>query len=213
MDVDRIISPSFVVIIDYGTGNVNSVKRVLDRLGVRSVVSASAPDVVDADKIILPGVGHFAKAMSKLREIGLLEALNEAVIVKRTPVLGICLGMELMAMRSEEGDAQGLGWLDAEAVRFEVSDRMRFKVPHMGWNRISLKKSSLLMNGVDDGSEFYFAHSYHLRTNDQKDVLSETRYESDFASSIEKGNIFGVQFHPEKSHDAGARILKNFIEI
>jgi imidazole glycerol-phosphate synthase subunit HisH len=203
-----------IVIVDYHTGNLNSIKRTLDRIGCQSVISSQSKDIIQADKIILPGVGHFAKAMSNLNELGLHDALHEAVLIKQKPVLGICLGMELMGLTSEEGEPQGLQWLDAEAVRFrfEVTTTWH-KVPHMGWNRIQIKKASVLMKGVEDLSEFYFAHSYHLNINNRSDLLTETEYGISFPSSVERNNIFGVQYHPEKSHRAGVQVLKNFIEM
>jgi glutamine amidotransferase len=201
------------VIVDYGTGNLNSVKRSLDRMRVSSIISSDPKDIISAEKIILPGVGHFVKAMSNLKELHLLDTLHEAVLVKQKPILGICLGMELMTKESEEGNAKGLGWLDAKVMRFNVSDKMKYKVPHTGWNRINVKKKSLLMNNISDLSEFYFVHSYHLKINNQTDLLNETQYSYLFPSAIEMGNIFGVQYHPEKSHDAGAQLLKNFIEL
>ena len=210
----NISSSARIVIVDYHTGNLNSIKRTLDRIGCLSVISSQTKDIIQADKIILPGVGHFAKAMANLKELGLHDALNEAVLIKQKPVLGICLGMELMGMTSEEGDPQGLQWLDAEAVRFKFSVTTTwYKVPHMGWNRIQIKKASALMKDVEDLSEFYFAHSYHLKINDRSDLLTETEYGVSFPSSIERQNIFGVQYHPEKSHRAGVQVLKNFIEM
>ncbi len=206
-------SSARIVIIDYRTGNTNSIKRTLGRIGCRSIISSQIEDVIRADKIILPGVGHFARAITNLKELGLLDALNEAVLFKRKPVLGICLGMELMAMTSEEGDTPGLQWLDAVAVRFKTSATARHKVPHMGWNRIQIKKSSRLMKGVEDQAEFYFAHSYHLQVEDPSDVLNETEYCISFPSAVERNNIFGVQYHPEKSHRIGVQVLKNFIEL
>ena len=202
-----------IVIVDYRTGNLNSIKRTLDRVGNGSIVSSQLKDIAEADKIILPGVGHFAKAMAQLKEIGVLDALNEAVLVKQKPVLGICLGMELMAKTSEEGDTPGLQWLDASAVRFECSTSARHKVPHMGWNSIQIKKVSALMKGVQDLSEFYFAHSYHLKINDRSDLMCETEYGVSFPSAVERNNIFGVQYHPEKSHRAGVQVLKNFLDM
>jgi imidazole glycerol-phosphate synthase subunit HisH len=207
-------SPSAkIVIVDYLTGNTNSVKRALDRTGTPSVISSQVEDISQADKLILPGVGHFTKAMANLKELGLLDALNEAVLIKHKAVLGICLGMELMANMSEEGNTPGLQWLKAEAVRFQVSTATPYKVPHMGWNRVQIKKAGALMKGVDDLSEFYFAHSYYLRINDPSDLLTETEYGIPFPSAVERNNIFGVQFHPEKSHRTGVQLLKNFIEI
>ncbi len=151
--------------------------------------------------------------MANLEELRLLDALNEAVLVKRKAVLGICLGMQLMATMSQESDRPGLQWLDAEAVRLKISAADRHKVPHMGWNRIQIKKVSALMKGVENHSEFYFAHSYHLKINDRSDLLTETEYGVSFPSAVERNNIFGVQFHPEKSHRVGVQVLKNFIEL
>lgn len=204
---------SKIVIVDYGTGNLNSVQRSLDRLRVGSIISSCAKDIINADKIILPGVGHFGYAMSNLWELNLVDTLHEAVLVKQKPILGICLGMELMAKKSEEGNASGLGWFDAEIIRFNISDKKRYKTPHMGWNKICIKKNSLLMKNVPELSEFYFVHSYHLKLANQSDILNETKYEIIYPSAIEKDNIFGVQYHPEKSHDAGAQLLKNFVEM
>ena len=192
---------------------MNSIKRTLDRIGSLSIISSQTEDITQADKIIFPGVGHFAKAMANLKELGLQDALNEAVLIKQKPVLGICLGMELMGTTSEEGDPQGLQWLNAETVRFRIPVAARHKVPHMGWNRIKIKKPSALLKGVEDLSEFYFAHSYHLNINDQSDLLTETEYGISFPSAVERNNIFGVQFHPEKSHRTGIQILRNFIEM
>lgn len=182
-------------------------------MGIGSVISSSANDIANASKIILPGVGHFDTAMSKLNSLNLTDVLNEQILVKQKPVLGICLGMELMAQSSEEGDVSGLGWLGAHAVRFDIARGERCKVPHMGWNGITIKKDSRLMQGIDDGAEFYFAHSYHLALDDPDDLLAETEYSIRFPSAIERKNVFGVQYHPEKSHDAGARLLKNFVEM
>jgi glutamine amidotransferase len=206
-------SSARIVIVDYRTGNLNSIKRTLDRIGGWSIISSQLKDILAADKIILPGVGHFAKAMANLKELGLLDALNEAVLIKRKPVLGICLGMELMAITSEEGNTRGLQWLDAGAVRFRISASARHKVPHMGWNTIQIAKASPLMKSVEDQAEFYFAHSYYLTINDQSDLLNETEYGVSFPSAIERNNIFGVQYHPEKSHRAGVQVLKNFIDM
>jgi glutamine amidotransferase len=204
------LSPK-IVIVDYRTGNTNSIKRALDRAGYPSIISSKVKDITEADKLILPGVGHFAKAMANLKE--LQDPLNEAVLIKRKAVLGICLGMELMANKSQESNMPGLEWLEAEAVRFKVSTSARHKVPHMGWNRVQIKKTSALLKGVDDQSEFYFAHSYHLKINDRWDLLSETEYGGPFPSAVERENIFGVQFHPEKSHRIGVQVLKNFVEM
>lgn len=205
--------PPKVAIVDYGTGNLNSVRRSMDILGVSSVVTADRHEISAAEKIILPGVGHFGKAMENLRRLDLVDTLNRLVIEERKPILGICLGMELMAEKSEEGDADGLGWFPAEIVKFRISETRGFKIPHMGWNRVRIKKESALMSNIPETAEFYFVHSYHLKVRDESDVLNETEYEAAFPSAIERDNIFGVQYHPEKSHDAGLRLLENFVGI
>jgi len=151
--------------------------------------------------------------MSNLKELGLTDALNEAVLVKKVPVLGICLGMHLMARHSQEGDCPGLGWFDAGVVRFKVADTNHYKVPHIGWNSIHIKKGSALMQGILPGSELYFVHSYHFQCNDPADILNETLYKYPFTSAVCRDNIFGVQYHPEKSHDAGEVILRNFLRL
>ena len=204
---------SKLVIVDYGMGNLNSVKRILDRMKVNAVVSSEPKEIETSDKLILPGVGHFGKAMSNLRELNLLDTLHEAVLIKKKPILGICLGMQLLTQKSEEGDSEGLGWFDAEVVKFKVSDTLKYKIPHMGWNQIFLKSDSSLMKNIPDLSEFYFVHSYYVKVKNQTDLLNETEYDDVFTSAIEKDNIFGVQYHPEKSHDAGAQLMKNFIEL
>jgi glutamine amidotransferase len=206
-------SSARIVIVDYRMGNSNSIKRTLDRIGSRSSISSQIQDITQADKIILPGVGRFGTAMANIKKLGLLDALNEAVLIKRKAVLGICLGLQLMAMTSEEDDTPGLQWFDAEAVRFKIPMYARHKVPHMGWNRIRIKKQSSLMKGVEELSEFYFAHSYYLEINDRSDLLNETEYSISFPSAVERNNIFGVQYHPEKSHRIGVKVLKNFAEM
>lgn len=202
-----------VVIVDYGTGNLHSVKKCLDRLKVASIVSSERDVIRNCDRILLPGVGHFGRAMSTLSEMNLIDSLYEAVLIRRRPVLGICLGMELMASKGEEGDCAGLGWIHGKVARFGISDRQRFKVPNIGWSRIIRKKESKLLRNIAETAEFYFVHSYCFAVDNPGDVLSETRYEKSFVSAVEHENIFGVQFHPEKSFDAGARLIKNFIDI
>ena len=194
-------------------GNLNSVKKKLDRLKTTVSITSNPRDIVKADKIILLGVGHFAKAMKNIKELDLVDALNEIAIVKKKPVLGICLGMQLMAKDSEEGKTEGLGWLDANVRKMQVDDTLKFKIPHTGWNKIIQSKKSHLMKGIPESSEFYFVHSYYLRSNETSNILNETEYCFKFTSAIEKNNIFGVQYHPEKSHDVGEVLLKNFISL
>jgi len=202
-----------LAIVDYRMGNLNSVKKKLDRLKTTVSITSNLRDIVKADKIILVGVGHFAKAMKNIKELNLLDALNEVAIVKKKPVLGICLGMQLMAKDSEEGKTEGLGWLDANVRKMQVDDTLKFKIPHTGWNKIIQSKKSHLMKGIPESSEFYFVHSYYLKPNETSNTLNETEYCFKFTSAIEKDNIFGVQYHPEKSHDVGEVLLKNFISL
>ena len=202
-----------LTIVDYGMGNLHSVKKTLDRLKTTSSITSNPRDIIKADKIILVGVGHFAKAMKNIKELDLLDALSEVAIIKKKPVLGICLGMQLMAKDSEEGNTEGLGWLDANVRKMQVDDTLKFKIPHTGWNKITQSKKSHLMKGIPESSEFYFVHSYYLRSNETSNILNETEYCFKFTSAIEKDNIFGVQYHPEKSHDVGEVLLKNFISL
>ena len=204
---------SRVAIVDYGMGNLHSVKRKLDRIGVHAKLTSEPGEVLRADKLLLPGVGHFGQAMEHLGTLGLVPALHEAVVVRKTPVLGICLGMQLFARRSEEGDVEGLGWIDADVVRFDVDDTRRFKVPHMGWNGVRIARSSPLLEGVTEQTEFYFVHAYHMVCRDTGDVLCDTDYGYPFTSVVQRENLYGVQFHPEKSHDAGEFLLRNFLYL
>lgn len=202
-----------IAIIDYGMGNLHSVKRKFERIGARVFVTSVPNDLANADKIVLPGVGHFAMAMQNLAKAGMIDALNEAVLKRSKPILGICLGMQLFANSSEEGNVRGLGWIDADVVRFNVKETVRFKVPHMGWNEIAAEKESPLLQGLPPKSEFYFVHSYYFVCHDAADILCQTDYAYPFTSAVSKDNIYGVQFHPEKSHDAGEAMLKNFVNL
>ncbi len=202
-----------IVIVDYGMGNIHSVYKKLVKLGIEVSVSSKGDEILHADKLILPGVGHFGKAMQNLHELNLIEALNESVTFGKKPILGICLGMQLMTDSSEEGDKNGLGWFDGKVVRFNVSDPLTYKIPHMGWNSISIRKNSKLMSNISENSEFYFVHAYHVVMANKADILNETTYDYTFTSAIEKENIFGVQYHPEKSHDIGLQLFKNFVSL
>jgi len=202
-----------VVIIDYGVGNHFSVQKKMIHLGYDVVTTNDADVIEKSDKIILPGVGHFEKAMENLNQLDLIELLNEEVLVKKKPILGICLGMQLMAAYSEEGNVKGLNWIDAEVKKFNVKNQLIYKVPHTGWNQIEVVKESKLLNRIDNYAEFYFVHAYYFNCNNPSDILAQTDYEEKFTSAIESENIYGVQFHPEKSHDVGRQLLKNFIEL
>ena len=202
-----------VAIIDYGMGNLGSVKRKMDRIGARSIITSDAREIINSNKIILPGVGHFAKAVSEIKRRGLWDLISDQVLGEKKQILGICLGMQLMARQSEEGYSEGFGWFDATVVRFKVSDPIRYKVPHMGWNTTKPLKDTPLFEKINPDSEFYYVHSYHILCNSPDDILTETIYDYPFISAIQKGNIFGVQFHPEKSHDAGEVLLRNFVSF
>ncbi|SOD81258.1 imidazole glycerol phosphate synthase subunit HisH [Spirosoma fluviale] len=202
-----------IVIIDYGMGNLRSVQKTFDRLCPNASISSDCRKIAHATKLVLPGVGHFANGVKRLKESGIWEVLNHKVLIDKTPVLGICLGMQLMARSSEEGDTEGLGWFDADVVRFQVRDTLTYKVPHMGWNTAEPTRASPFLAGVPDTAMFYFVHSYHVVCREPRDVLAMTTYDYPFASVIEKSNIVGAQFHPEKSHDWGQKLIENFIRF
>ncbi len=198
-----------IAIIDYNTGNLGSIRNMLKKLGVDSEVTSEPGRIEAADKLILPGVGAFDAGMDNLGRSGLIPLLEERALRGCVPVLGICLGMQLMTRRSAEGQRDGLGWIDAEAVRFETREEAP-KVPHMGWNRVEPTRRSPLTDGLPEEPRFYFVHSYHVLCRREEDVLLTTRYGLTFHSAFQRGNIAGVQFHPEKSHTYGMRLLHNF---
>ena len=200
-----------IVVVDYGMGNLGSVIKSLNRIKAEVIISTSIDDIKNASKIILPGVGHFANGMKRLREYGYLNILNKKVINDSIPILGICLGMQLFAKHSEEGNTKGLGWIDADVKRFKVKDKLKWKIPHMGWNSIKIKKKSPIIDGIYQDELFYFVHSYHMTCSNERDILSTTEYSYEFTSCIQRKNIYGTQFHPEKSHDKGLEILNNFV--
>jgi glutamine amidotransferase len=206
-----------IVIVDYGMGNLRSILTKLQRFDIEAKISADVNDIRAADKLILPGVGHFAAAMDNLSHRGLIPVLNEKVLDMKTPILGICLGHQLFSKWSEEGNVAGLGWIDAKTIRFNFEggagcDGAGLKIPHMGWNTIRIEKPTPILAGIEDGSRYYFVHSYHVNCSDPGDVVAKTTYGRDFVSILQHGNIYGIQFHPEKSHNRGINILKNFAE-
>jgi len=200
------------VIVDFGMGNLRSLQHKLSRIGVDAAISAGPEEVEHADVLFLPGVGHFASGMRNLRERGLLPALHRAVLDRKTPIMGICLGMQLFSLRSEEGGVEGLGWLDAETQKFRFNDNGRWWLPHVGWNTVTPARQSALFAGIQSDQRFYFIHSYHLWCADEADVLTRTWYGYDFISAVQHENIFGTQFHPEKSHRRGIEVVRNFIK-
>lgn len=200
-----------IVIIDYEMGNVGSIDNMLKKIGAKALISGRHEDISRADKLILPGVGSFDEGMKKLQAMDLISLLNEKVLIRKTPTLGICLGMQLFTRRSEEGMLPGLGWFDADTVRFRFEkDAQGLRIPHMGWDEIIPQRASHFLTGLGHQARFYFVHSYHAQCDRKDDVLATTRYGYDFASMIQKDNIVGTQFHPEKSHKFGLRLLQNF---
>jgi imidazole glycerol-phosphate synthase subunit HisH len=202
-----------VVIVDYGMGNLRSINYKLEKFKVNSIISSKKEDIEKADRLILPGVGHFAQGMKNLEAYGLISVLNEKVLDHKTPILGICLGVQLFTKSSEEGFASGLGWIDAETKRFNFTGYPeQWRIPHVGWDTIDLKRPHPVMAAVAPDQTFYFTHSYHLCCNDPQDVVATTRYGYDFVSVVGRGNICGTQFHPEKSHARGFEIVRRFVE-
>ncbi len=202
-----------IVIIDYGIGNLQSVQRAFQRIGADTAISSKPEDLLAAEKIVLPGVGSFVEGMENLRCYGLLPVLKHKVREQGTPFLGICLGFQMLTNRSEEGDAEGLGWIDAETKRFRFEGPGgQYRIPHMGWNDLSARRENPLLNGLSGASCFYFAHSYYVTCHDQSAILATTQYGREFVTVIQKDNIFGTQFHPEKSQANGLSVLKNFVE-
>jgi glutamine amidotransferase len=203
-----------IAIIDYGLGNIQAFANIYKRLNYDILVAHSSEELIKADKIILPGVGAFDWAMKKLNESGMRECLDDLVVVKKKPVLGICVGMQIIAGKSEEGVLEGLGWVDAEVKKFDVNSTVnRIQLPQMGWNDVHPKHTKCLFKNLETGSKFYFLHSYYFLSKNDTDVLATTDYNCVYASSIRHDNIFGVQFHPEKSHQWGIQLLKNFAEL
>lgn len=200
-----------ISIIDYGSGNLGSIQNMFKKIGYDSKIISSPSELNGSSKIILPGVGSFDTGMKNLIDGGWIEILNDLVLVQKIPVLGICLGMQLMCNSSEEGELNGLKWIDAEVKKFNF-ESTQIKIPHMGWNFCDSTKSSLLLDNHDIVRRFYFVHSYYVSCNSIDDILLQTSYGFNFTSAFEKSNIIGMQFHPEKSHKFGISILKKFAE-
>lgn len=203
-----------IVIIDYGLGNLGSMANMLKKIGAEAVVSCD-PDVIgNAARLILPGVGSFDAGMRNLEKCGLISLIGARVLKDKTPVLGVCLGMQLLGKRSDEGKLEGLGWIDCETIRFKFdNDKRNLKIPHMGWNTVKVCQQHPLFEGLETDNRFYFVHSYHVVCSNSKNMLAKTNYGFDFNAAIVKDNIMGVQFHPEKSHRFGMQLLKNFVEM
>lgn len=198
-----------IAIIDYDIGNITAVSNMLSRIGLQSHITSSAEDVERADRIILPGNGSFDACMKNLRATGLIPVLERKVLEQHTPLLGICVGAQMLGIGSEEGAEQGLGWLDMEVLRFP--DMPYLRVPHMGWNHVrSISFTHSLTREIENDARFYFVHSYYMQPKTSSDILMSTTYGIEFAAAVSRGNISGVQFHPEKSHCFGKSLLASF---
>ncbi len=199
-----------ISIIDYEAGNLTSVKRALDHLGIECEITADANKIANAEKIIFPGVGHAQSAMATMNKGGLSEALKEA-FDKGTPIMGICLGTQIILSHSEEGDTTCVGLIEGECQKFKLTDKS-LKIPHMGWNAISIKKNHYLLKDINKGDELYFVHSYYPQPASEDMIFATAEYEIEFPVAIGYKNLFATQFHPEKSGPVGLRILRNFSE-
>ncbi|MBL7790454.1 MAG: imidazole glycerol phosphate synthase subunit HisH [Chitinophagales bacterium] len=201
-----------IAILDYGVGNVKSISNMFKKIGVESVITADTEVLKSASKYILPGVGAFDYGMTRLNQSGAIPTLENEVLANKKPILGICLGMQLLTLRSDEGIEKGLGWVDAETLKFKL-DTSQYAIPHMGWNEIVPKSDQKLFNGLYEEARFYFVHSYYVSCKNQTDIAASCNYGGDFTCSVHRENIYGVQFHPEKSHKFGMQLLKNFSEL
>jgi glutamine amidotransferase len=201
-----------IAILDYGIGNVSSIKNMLKKIGAEATISSDLSVIGSAEKIILPGVGHFDYCMKQLRAAPFFDLLNHRAQTEKVPLLGVCVGCQMLMESSEEGDEKGLGWIKGRVVRFnndKTSEKVR--IPHMGWTEINPKKYSGLYKDAQE-PRFYFVHSYHLECDDANDVSATAYYGYEFVASVERDNIIGVQFHPEKSHKFGMQLYDNFVK-
>ena len=202
-----------IALVDYGLGNIQAFANIYRHLGIQASPARTAKDLRAASRIILPGVGAFDWAMARLQESGLRDALDEEVLVAKKPVLGICVGMQMMARSSEEGKLPGLGWIDATVVKFDTHlFNTKTHLPHMGWNDVSPVQTAPLFSDLD-APQFYFLHSYFMKTDRNENVLATSDYGITFTSAVRSGNVYGTQFHPEKSHQWGVQLLNNFAKL
>lgn len=202
-----------LVIVDYGLGNLASVLNMFKKIGVKDVVVSGDKDIItNATKLLLPGVGAFDAGMGYLEQSQLIPILNQKVLIEKVPVLGICLGMQLLTKRSDEGVKNGLGWIDAETIKFNLDPKLKLKVPHMGWNYIKVQKQNPLVE-LNTKNRFYFVHSYYVKCIDQNQSIATTNFGIDYTCMVNKENIFGAQFHPEKSLKFGMKLLENFSKL
>jgi glutamine amidotransferase len=203
-----------ISIIDYGLGNLKALANIYKRLNIDVEFVKTVEQLKSAEKIILPGVGAFDHAMGQLNRSGMREKLDELVLIKKVPVIGICVGMQMLAKRSDEGKLEGLSWIDADIIKFDLNlINQKPKLPHMGWNDVNPIGNNPLFHNLDTNSIFYFLHSYYFSCNNPNDEIAKSDYGLDFTCAVNHNNIFGVQFHPEKSHQYGIQLLKNFANL
>jgi len=203
-----------ITLIDYGVGNIFAFQNVYKRLDIPTKIAKSSQDLMDAQKLILPGVGSFDYAMNRLNDSGMREKLDELVLDKKIPVIGICVGMQMMGNRSDEGKEEGLKWIDGDILKFdEKLIQHRTKLPHMGWNDVVPVNNHFLFNGLERNAIFYFLHSFYFKCKNPSDTIATSEYGKQFSSAVNRDHIFGIQFHPEKSHHYGERLLHNFATL
>lgn len=200
-----------IAILDYGVGNLKSIYNMFKKVGIESIITSDIETIKKANKYILPGVGSFDYCITSLKNTLFFDTLEKEILEHKKPILGICLGMQLLTKSSEEGKEKGLGWIDAQTIKFDLEYK-RLAVPHMGWNKSYPTNTDSIFKGLEE-NRFYFVHSYYVVCNDERDVLATANYGKTFTCSIYKDNIYGVQFHPEKSHKFGMQLLKNFGEL
>jgi len=203
-----------ITIIDYRVGNIFAFQNVYKRLDIPTKIAKTSQDLIDVEKLILPGVGSFDYAMSQLNASGMREKIDELVIEKKIPILGICVGMQMMGNRSDEGKMEGLKWIDSETLKFDEDlIRQRTKLPHMGWNDVTPVNNHPLFIGLENNAIFYFLHSYYFKCNNPIDSMAISEYGTSFSSAVNRDNVYGIQFHPEKSHRYGEKLLHNFANL
>jgi imidazole glycerol-phosphate synthase subunit HisH len=201
-----------VTLIDYGVGNIRAFANIYSRLNIPVAIAQTASQIAAAERLVLPGVGAFDWAIKRLNESGMRDAIDKQVLEKRVPVIGVCVGMQMMAKSSDEGELAGLGWFDAHVAKFSPRSNSTTPLPHMGWNDVEPKNGAELFRGLDQ-PRYYFLHSYIVEPANADDLLATTNYGGSFASAIQRQNIYGTQFHPEKSHNWGISLLRNFAEL
>lgn len=201
-------------IIDYGLGNIKAISNIYDKLKIKNIIIRSKEDFEKINSLILPGVGSFDSAINLLIKSKFLELIRINVHEKKKNILGICVGMQIFSQKSSEGNSSGLNWFDADVKKINLQNHLnKMRLPHMGWNSIKFLKDDHLLSNIKDGEHFYFCHSYYFNCKNKEDIMTETEFSQKFPSIIKKDNIYGIQFHPEKSHDNGVKILENFSKL